>query len=53
MAEGNGQEGDMAELKALSDNMLLASFCGLGQSVPISMNSAMNLFEADFIAAEK
>jgi NADH:ubiquinone oxidoreductase subunit F (NADH-binding) len=53
MAEGNGQADDLTELKALSDNMLLASFCGLGQSVPISMNSAMKLFEADFTAAEK
>ena len=53
MAEGNGQAGDLAELKALSDNMLLASFCGLGQSVPIPMNSAMKHFEADFTAAEK
>jgi len=53
MAEGKGREGDIAELKALSDNMLLASFCGLGQSVPISMNTAMKLFEADFTAAEK
>jgi NADH-quinone oxidoreductase subunit F len=52
MAEGNGQEGDIAELKALSDNMLLASFCGLGQSVPISMNSAMNYFAEAFEEAE-
>ena len=53
MADGKGQKGDIAELKALSDNMLLASFCGLGQSVPIPMNSAMKHFEANFTAAKK
>ena len=53
IAYGKGQDGDVAELKALSDNMLLASFCGLGQSVPIPMNSAMKHFEAAFTAAEK
>lgn len=53
MAAGQGQEGDLAELKALSDNMLLASFCGLGQSVPIPMNSTMKHFVAAFTAAEK
>jgi NADH-quinone oxidoreductase subunit F len=53
MAAGNGQKGDLAELKALSNNMLLASFCGLGQSVPIPMNSAMQQFKDAFKAAEK
>jgi len=52
MAEGKGQTGDVAELKALSDNMLLASFCGLGQSVPIPMNSAMKHFAEAFEEAE-
>jgi NADH:ubiquinone oxidoreductase subunit F (NADH-binding)/NADH:ubiquinone oxidoreductase subunit E len=52
MAIGMGQLGDVAELKALSENMLLASFCGLGQSVPIPMNSAMKNFEGDFQRAE-
>ncbi len=52
MAIGMGQPGDMAELQALSDNMLLASFCGLGQSVPIPMNSAMKNFAAAFEKAE-
>ena len=52
MAEGNGQQGDVAELKALSDNMLLASFCALGQSVPIPMNSVMKNFAEAFEKAE-
>jgi NADH:ubiquinone oxidoreductase subunit F (NADH-binding)/NADH:ubiquinone oxidoreductase subunit E len=53
LAAGTGQEGDLAELEALSNNMLLASFCGLGQSVPIPMNSAMQHFKDAFTAAEK
>ena len=53
MAAGKGQVGDLEELKALSDNLLLASFCGLGQSVPIPMNSALINFAAEFAAAGK
>lgn len=52
MAAGKGEKGDLAELKALSDNMLLASFCALGQSVPIPMNSAMKSFAEAFEKAE-
>ncbi|MBN2387279.1 MAG: NAD(P)H-dependent oxidoreductase subunit E [Anaerolineales bacterium] len=53
MAAGEGRPGDVAELEALSENMLLASFCGLGQSVPIPINSALHHFAAEFAAAEK
>ncbi len=53
MAAGKGTAGDVAELKALSDNMLLASFCALGQSVPIPMNSAMKNFAEAFEKAEQ
>jgi len=52
LAAAKGQKGDIAELKALSDNMLLASFCGLGQSVPIPMNSALKNFSEQFAKAE-
>jgi NADH:ubiquinone oxidoreductase subunit F (NADH-binding) len=52
MASGQGHPGDVDELRALSDNMLLASFCGLGQAVPIPMNSAMSNFEEEFVKAE-
>ena len=48
MAEGEISESNVKELKALSDNMLLASFCGLGQSVPIPINSALTNFAAQF-----
>ena len=53
MAVGKGVPGGVAELKALSENMLLASFCALGQSVPIPINSAMKNFEGAFSNAEK
>jgi NADH:ubiquinone oxidoreductase subunit F (NADH-binding)/NADH:ubiquinone oxidoreductase subunit E len=53
MASGRGEQGDVEELKTLSDNMLNASFCGLGQSVPIPMNSALANFADDFSKAEK
>jgi len=53
MAESKGQKGDVDELKALSENMLLTSFCGLGQAVPIPMNSALSNFAEEFEKAEK
>jgi NADH:ubiquinone oxidoreductase subunit F (NADH-binding) len=53
MAAGKGKAGHVAELKALSENMLQASFCALGQSVAIPVNSAMKNFEGAFAAAEK
>jgi NADH:ubiquinone oxidoreductase subunit F (NADH-binding) len=53
LAAGQGQPGDVSELHALADNMLAASFCGLGQSVPIPMKSALNQFSAAFEAAER
>ncbi len=52
MAEGDIQPGDAAELQALSDVMLSSSFCGLGQSVPIPMNSALLQFAGEFAAAK-
>ena len=48
MAENKGKSEDLAELKSLSENMLLASFCGLGQSVPIPIDSALLHFEGHF-----
>jgi NADH:ubiquinone oxidoreductase subunit F (NADH-binding)/NADH:ubiquinone oxidoreductase subunit E len=52
MAAGNGKSGDVAELKSLAKQLTEASFCGLGQSVGIPMNSAMEAFAADFEQAE-
>jgi len=53
MAGGQGHPGNVDELKALSENMLLASFCGLGQAVPIPMNSALGNFAEEFERAAK
>ena len=53
MSAGEGRVGDVEELKNLSALMLNSSFCGLGQSVPIPMNSAMKNFEKEFVKAEK
>ncbi len=53
LAAGEGRKGDVDELRALADNMQAASFCGLGQSVAIPMNSALTHFGAEFARAEK
>jgi len=53
MAKGEITGQELDELKALSENMLLASFCGLGQSVPIPINSALANFAAEFSANGK
>jgi NADH:ubiquinone oxidoreductase subunit F (NADH-binding)/NADH:ubiquinone oxidoreductase subunit E len=52
MAAGKGQPGDTDELKTLAAIMQDSSFCGLGQSVPIPMKSALTYFEAEFAKAE-
>lgn len=48
MAAGQGQPGDPDELCALAENLEIASFCGLGQSVAIPMFSAMTHFHDEF-----
>jgi NADH:ubiquinone oxidoreductase subunit F (NADH-binding) len=53
MAAGKGQKGDTDELISLAALMQDSSFCGLGQSVPIPMKSAMSHFGAEFAKAEK
>jgi NADH-quinone oxidoreductase subunit F len=52
MATGEGKPGDVDELFTLADVMFDSSFCGLGQSVPIPMRSALNQFSQMFKAAE-
>ncbi len=48
MAAGKGKHGDVEQLELLADNMFDASFCGLGQSVPTPMRSAISLFRPEF-----
>ena len=52
MTEGKGLQGDTDELKTLAALMQDSSFCGLGQSAPIPMKSALTHFEAEFAKAE-
>ena len=53
MVAGNGQPGDVAELSALAENLLLSSFCGLGQSVSIPIKSALANFADQFRSYEQ
>jgi len=53
MADGRGQPGDVEELQVLSDVMFDSSFCGLGQSVPTPINTALLHFMGEFKAAER
>jgi len=52
MKIGRGQIGDIDELKSLSDVMFNSSFCGLGQSVPTPILSALLHFSDKFIERE-
>jgi NADH:ubiquinone oxidoreductase subunit F (NADH-binding) len=53
MAVGDGKPGDVDELYTLAEVMFDSSFCGLGQSVPIPMRSALTQFNQVFKNAEK
>lgn len=52
MTHMKGNPGDVDELRKLADVMFDSSFCGLGQSVPIPMRSALDNFTDEFTAAE-
>lgn len=53
MARQQGNAGDIEELRRLADLMFDSSFCGLGQSVPIPLRSALDNFTEEFMAAER
>jgi NADH:ubiquinone oxidoreductase subunit F (NADH-binding)/NADH:ubiquinone oxidoreductase subunit E len=53
MTRGQGQPGDVEELCSLADVLFDSSFCGLGQSIPIPIRSALDNFSAAFAAAEQ
>jgi NADH:ubiquinone oxidoreductase subunit F (NADH-binding)/NADH:ubiquinone oxidoreductase subunit E len=52
LANGEGQPGDVDELNSLANLMFDSSFCGLGQSVPIPMRTALKQFSQVFKEAE-
>ena len=53
MTQNKSNPGDVEELRRLADVMYDSSFCGLGQSVPIPMRSALDNFNDEFRAAER
>jgi NADH:ubiquinone oxidoreductase subunit F (NADH-binding)/NADH:ubiquinone oxidoreductase subunit E len=53
MASGEGKPGDVDELSGLAQVMFDSSFCGLGQSVPTPMRSALTQFSQAFKDAEQ
>jgi NADH:ubiquinone oxidoreductase subunit F (NADH-binding)/NADH:ubiquinone oxidoreductase subunit E len=53
MVVGEGKAGNVDELNALADVMFDSSFCGLGQSVPTPIRSALSQFTQAFKDAEK
>jgi NADH:ubiquinone oxidoreductase subunit F (NADH-binding)/NADH:ubiquinone oxidoreductase subunit E len=53
MASGEGRPGDVDELYELANVMFDSSFCGLGQSVPTPIRSALSQFARVFREAEK
>jgi NADH:ubiquinone oxidoreductase subunit F (NADH-binding) len=48
MTDGRGSENDIQELITLADVMQSASFCGLGQSVKLPIQSALAHFREEF-----
>jgi len=50
---GKGKESDLDEMIRISDGMLKTSFCALGQSPCMPINSAINNFREDFLARMK
>jgi NADH:ubiquinone oxidoreductase subunit F (NADH-binding) len=53
MTQGKGRKGNVEELKTLSQNLMIASFCGLGQAISIPIDTALKNFTGEFTAAEK
>ncbi len=53
MVAGDGRMGDVAELRALADNLQMTSFCGLGQSASVPIYSALSHFADEFHSYER
>jgi NADH-quinone oxidoreductase subunit F len=50
LASGKGTLGQLDELAAWGEHMMDSSFCGLGQSAPTSVLSALKLFRPELEA---
>jgi NADH:ubiquinone oxidoreductase subunit F (NADH-binding)/NADH:ubiquinone oxidoreductase subunit E len=53
MTDTGHNPGAIQDLRSISDHLLSSSFCGLGQSVSIPINSALNNFSEVFIQREE
>ena len=52
LSEGTAKTGDLDTMRRLIRTMTDASFCGLGQSAAVALNSAWKLFPAEFEGTE-
>jgi NADH:ubiquinone oxidoreductase subunit F (NADH-binding) len=50
LARGRGEKGDIERIRAISKAMQKASLCGLGQTAPNPVLSALRYFEPEFKA---
>ena len=50
IAAGNGEQSDLATIRRLAQAMQKASLCGLGQTAPNPVLSALRYFEPEFEA---
>lgn len=50
IAAGRGREEDLAKLERLGEIVRASSLCGLGQTAPIPVLTALNYFRSEFIA---
>ncbi len=48
VAEGEGVQADLHQIRILSEYMCKSCFCALGQSATVAISSAMSLFPDDF-----
>jgi len=49
ITRGEGEEEDLARLKELSDSIMVASLCGLGQTAPNPVLSTLRHFRDEYI----
>ena len=48
LANGEGEQEDMAVLEELSNVMMLTSLCGLGQTAPVPIMDSLQYFRNDY-----
>jgi len=53
LSKGRGKEDDIEKLRDIGHTMQRASLCGLGQTAPNPVISALNAFESEFTSKIK